>query len=67
MDYELSASTFSFSARETRQCVNVAVVNDVIDEPEERFGVTLERTPDLNNRIILDPVNGEIFIQDDGK
>ena len=66
MDYVEHSTTLRFSACETRQCVNVAIVDDLTDEPEEGFGITLERTPDLNSRIILNPVNGEILIQDNG-
>ena len=67
MDYVEHSTTLRFSACETRQCVNVAIVDDLTDEPEEGFGVTLERTPELNSRITLNPVNGEILIQDNGK
>ena len=66
LDYKRELFTIlSFSACEKRQCVDVAIVNDLMDDPEERFGVTLENISD--SRIILDPVNGQIFIQDDGK
>ena len=68
LDYKRELFTIlSFSACETRQCVDVAIVNDLMNEPEERFGVTLERTPDLDSRIILDRDDGQIFIQNDGK
>ena len=68
MDYSRELFTIlSFSACETRQCVNVAIVDDIMNEPEEEFNVTLERTPDLDSRITLHPDNGEIFIKDDGK
>ena len=68
MDYKLNSSTIlSFPACDTRQCVDMIIVNDLMDEPEEGFGVTLERTPHLDSRIMLHPVNGEIFIKDDGK
>ena len=67
MDYKHEFSTIlSFPACETRQCVDVVIVNDLRDEPEEGFSVTLERTPDLDSRIMLHPLNGEIFIEDDG-
>ena len=66
MDYIRLSTTLRFPECETRQCVNVAIVDDLTDEPEEGFGVTLERTPDLNSRIILNPVNGEILLQDNG-
>ena len=67
MDYIGLSTTLLFPACETQQCVNVGIVDDLSDEPEEGFGVTLERTPELNSRIILNPANGEIRIQDNGK
>ena len=53
-----------FDACETQQCVAVTIVDDMIDEPEENFHVSLERTPDLDSRITLEPVEGEILIID---
>ena len=63
MDYQLLSTTISFESCETRQCVNFSIVSDLIDEPEESFNYTLERTPDLDPRISLDPVEGEIMIK----
>ena len=39
-----------FAACETRRCVNVNIVDDLVDEPEENFFLdyTLERTPGLH-------------------
>ena len=57
----------NFAACETRHCVNISIVEDFLDEPEE-FGVILERTLGLNNRIELDPVDGRVLIiNNDGK
>ena len=67
MDYIELSTVLNFPACGTRQCVNVGIVNDLMDEAEEEFGVTLERTPDLHSGIVLDQVNGKIFIEDDGK
>ena len=53
-----------FAACETRHCVNVAIVEDILVESIETFGVTLERTPDLDSRITLNPVTEEIEIID---
>ena len=55
-----------FDACDTRRCVNVTIVNDANFEPHEIFVITLERTPGLNDRITLDPVDGEITIIDEG-
>ena len=63
MDYQPLSTTISFESCETRQCINISIVSDLIDEPEESFNYTLERTPDLDPRISLDPVEGEIVIE----
>ena len=48
--------------------VNVNIVNDFEDEPDQNFYYTLEMNPDLNTYIGLHPMNGEIVIvDDDGK
>ena len=56
-----------FDACDTRRCVDVTIVNDANFEPDEIFFITLERTPGLNDRITLDPVNGVIIIIDDDR
>ena len=45
--------------------MNVTIVDDLVDEPEENFFYTLERTPGLHPNISLDPTLGEIVIEDD--
>ena len=68
MDYLELNSILSFYACETRRCVNVTIVDDLVDEPLEYFNFTLERTPDLDTRISLFLVDGQIAIIDnDGK
>ena len=67
MDYIGFSRILSFGACETKQCADVVMVDDLVDEPQKRFCITLERTPNLNIRIMLDPVDELIFIQDDGK
>ena len=48
--------------------MNVTIVDDLVNEPLEYFDFTLERTPDLDTRISLNPVDGRIAIIDnDGK
>ena len=59
------STIMTFAACVTRRCVDVTVMNDTQDEPAEMFGITLERTPGLNDRITLDPVTGDITIVDD--
>ena len=68
MDYLELNSILSFDACQTRRCINVTIVDDLVDEPLEYFNFTLERTPDLDTRISLNPVDGRIAIIDnDGK
>ena len=70
MDYLELNTILSFAACETRSCVNVTIVDDLVDEPDliEFFHYTLERTPGLDPRISLDPVDGVVeIIDDDGK
>ena len=60
----LSGSNLPFSACQNRSCVNITIHDDMIVENVESFNVTLERTPGLDMRITLDPVDGEIEISD---
>ena len=67
-DYAALSETLMFGACETRSCINVTIVGDLVDEPEEFFHVSLTRTTGLDNRITLNPVEGRIVIIDnDGK
>ena len=65
MDYLQLNSTLSFATCQKRHCMNVIIVNDMVDEPEEFFNYTLERTPGLDTRILLAPIDGQISISDD--
>ena len=65
MDYSAVSIILMFAACETRQCVNIPIVNNKTLEMAESFVVTLERTPELTNRIILNPVDGDVNILDD--
>ena len=53
-----------FAACEIQQCVAVTIVDDVVDELDEVLHVSLERTPGLDSRITLDPMEGKIEIID---
>ena len=44
--------------------MNVSIVEDTVLENVESFDVTLERAPELDSRIMLDPVDGVIMIND---
>lgn len=65
MDYSELSTILSFPACETQQCANVAIEDDGVSENVESFIVTLERSPSLDIRITLDPVDGMIEIRDD--
>ena len=67
MDYGELSTILSFRTCGTRQCVNMSIVDDDVLENVESFDVTLERTPGLDVRITLDPVDGTISITDDGE
>ena len=71
IDYGALSSTLMFGSCETRSCVNVTIVDDLVDEPEEFFYVTLTKTSDLDSRISLNPFDGQIgqieIIDNDGK
>ena len=62
MDYIGLSMILSFTACETRQCVNVTIVSDLVNEPVEEFDVTLERTIGLDTRISLQPVGARVVI-----
>ena len=64
MDYGALSTTLTFDTCETRKCTNIAIANDDILEGTESFNVTLEDTSGLDDRITLDPVDGEIQISD---
>ena len=62
LDYEPFSVVVQFESCDTRRCVNISILSDLIEEPDESFNYTLERTPDLDSRISLDPVEGEVVI-----
>ena len=66
IDYVSVSEILAFGSCDTRQCTEISIVDDMIVELTESFFVTLERTPDLDSRITLDPVDGEIT-DNDGK
>ena len=67
-DYNIVSVVLIFEACMTRVCEALSIVDDDISERMESFYLTLERTPDLDSRIILNPRDGEVTIfNDDGK
>ena len=63
-DYGSVSTVLAFSACDTQQCIEIQIQDDIIVELTEPFSVTLERTPGLDSRIILDPVHSKIDITD---
>ena len=62
MDDGAVSTILMFAACDTRQCVDVPIVADETLELTETFIVTLHRTPALENRITVNPVDGNIDI-----
>ena len=66
MDYGSVSSilALNFNTCDTQRCTEIPIENDTIVELTESFFVTLGRTPGLDDRITLDPHDGEIEITD---
>ena len=64
-DYTSLSAVLMFESCENRTCVQLEVVDDTTAERRETFNITLERTPNLDNRIFLYSVNGVVTIGDD--
>ena len=54
-----------FEECETRSCIEITIIDDLILEMDEYFSISLERTTDLDIRITLSPTSGEVVIVDD--
>ena len=60
----------TFTPEDYNPCISVVILDESMVEQNESFSVTLERTPGLNDRVIIDPdkSEGEVVIgNDDGK
>lgn len=64
MDYVSLDGLLRFGACEREACTTITIVDDLVDEEEEFFHVLLERTPGLDMRISLAPIEAEIIIED---
>ena len=64
MDYGDLSTILTFDTCDTRVCATILIMDDATPEGTESFTVTLEGTPGLDDRITLDPVDGEIQISD---
>ena len=68
MDYESLNMVLMFGECERRKCMNVNIVDDFEDEPDENFFYTLEETPNGLHPNIKFLKPAEIVIEDnDGK
>ena len=66
MDYGALSTIVTFGECDTRQCVDITIVNDGVLENVESFFVNLESTPGLDSRITLNPVRAEAIIDNEG-
>ena len=55
----------TFGDCQNRSCINITIVDDMVNEPVESFTYTLEMIPGSNSAICLEPVGGEVIIIDD--
>ena len=68
-DYDILSQNMHFSTCESRECVHVQTVDDlVVENLVESFFMTLERAPGLMSRITLGPARVDIIVIDnDGR
>ena len=68
MDYLSLSQVLVFQPCDTRQCVNVSIVDDSVLEETEFFNATLASNAGLDPRITLNPVTAVVNILDnDGR
>ena len=65
MDYGALDVDLMFEKCMRRKCVNVTIVDNQMNEPNETFTFHLSRTTDLSPHISLGPVNGKSYLIDD--
>ena len=61
-DYEAVREVLTFAPCETRHCVNVIITDDLVNEPEETFSLSLNK---LTSFVTLSTAAGEVLITDD--
>ena len=65
IDYVSLNMKLMFNTCQTKKCVNVPIVDDLEDEPDENFFYTLTRPPGgLDSRITLNSNLGKTLIRD---
>ena len=65
MDYGALDVDLTFEKCMRRKCVNVTILDNQMNEPNETFTFHLNRTTDLSPGIILGPVDGGSYLIDD--
>ena len=66
-DYEAVDTLLTFTPSDNIPCVTVNITDDEVVEQKESFNVFLERTPGLNERVVIVPEKskGEVVIKND--
>ena len=54
-----------FAPCDSQQCVNISITNDLINEPEETFTISLTVSGETPSFITLTSANGEVVTHDD--
>ena len=68
MDYRPIDEIIMFDECQRRRCVNIAIIQDLVEEVDESFTIHLRRTVGHSTRILLDPEDGVIeLVDDDGE
>ena len=61
-DYQALNVSVAFQPCDSQHCVSVSIINDLINEPEEKFSIILSSSGD---GIAITVANGEVTIMDD--
>ena len=61
-DYEAVSEVLTFALCETRHCVNVSITDDLVNEPEETFSLSLTK---ISSFVTPSTTAGEVLITDD--
>ena len=61
-DYEAVSEELTFAPCDTQHCVNVSITDDLVNEPEDSFSLTLNK---LTSFVTLSTAAGEVLITDD--
>ena len=61
-DYEAVSEVLTFAPCETRRCVNVSITDDLVNEPEGTFSLSLTK---ISSFVTLSVAAGEVLITDD--